>query len=144
MTYRVLDTYDWPLLRIAPYLPEILQLFDKLHRRFPDDITVESLYGEYLGKAKRLWLVVDENDRLAAFAMTELSTLKASGKVKATLLDLAGENVEAWAQPLGQTLEAWARICGAHFAAIEGRPGWEPLLRAMGYRPHAIMYRKEL
>lgn len=144
MNYRVLDTYDWPLLKIGPYLPEILKLFNKLHERFPDDITVESLYGEYLHKAKRLWLVVDGNDKLAALAMTELSTINASGKRKATLLDLAGENVEAWAAPLGATLEAWARASGAHFAAIEGRVGWMPLLKAMGYQPYAVMMRKEL
>ena len=144
MTYQVHDTAEWPILRLAPYLNDLLKEFDKLHQRFPHDITVESLFHEYLTGQKRLFLVVDEDEKLVAFAMTRLTVINASGKVQATLMDLAGENVAAWAQPLGAVLEAWARQNNAHFAAIEGRPGWMPLLKAMGYQPFAVMMRKEL
>jgi hypothetical protein len=141
---RVYDTTGWSLVQVAPYFAQVIDLFDKLHRKMPADVTVESLYGEWVRGDKKLWLVVDDAENVVAFAMTKMQVVQATGLRIGTLMDLAGENVETWAAPLCDALEGWAREGGAHLAAVEGRPGWERILRRFGYKPFAVLMRKEL
>lgn len=126
---------------IAPHVDSIKALLAKLQKRFPSDVTVEYLIHEVMTGFKTLWLIFDD-DRLMATAMTKIQTVNATGVKIAALMDLAGENVAAWAEPLGEALEEWGTAHGVDEYSVEGRPGWGPVLEAMGYRKYAVLWRK--
>lgn len=126
---------------IEPYVNDILAHFGKLQKRFPTDLTVESLSAEADSGKKELWLVLDD-DRLLATACTQIETLNATGVKVARLMDLAGDNVSAWAGLLNYALEAWGDENGVDYYAVEGREGWAKVIEPMGYRKHATLWRK--
>ena len=142
MTYRIEHHAGGRIEPIAPYLSDILVQLGRLVRRFPDGCTLDALFAEYLLGRRALWLVIAEDGKLAAVAMTHLRTVDATGAKVATLSDLAGSNVSDFAEDLCAAMEAWARDNGATVRQIEGRPGWAKLLARYGYRPHAVTYRK--
>lgn len=127
---------------IQQHVPAIKANFEKLQKRFPTDMTVQSLLGEVLEGRKELWLVLD-GDRVLATACTAIETVNATGVRIARLMDLAGENVKAWAEPVAATLEAWGDENSVDFYAVEGRPGWGLILEKIGYRKHAVLWRKQ-
>lgn len=132
---------DWSWEQIEPYVEPIKAMLGKLQKRFPDDLTVQSLINEAVSGSKCLWVILDD-DRLMATAMTQIKTLDATGKRVAILMDLAGENVPAWASELGAALEAWGDSHNVDIYAVEGREGWGPIIEKLGYRKYASLWRK--
>lgn len=146
MAVRVVNgsAADWN--DMERHWPGIVANFEKLARRFPTDITVERLKADIgVGQdvARRvLWLVLDD-DKLLATALTAIETIDCTGVRIARLMDLAGQNVKAWAEPLASALEAWGDMNQVDFYAVEGRPGWGFVLEKIGYRKHAVLWRKQ-
>jgi len=135
--------HEWPLIKLMRYMPDIGECFQKLENRFPGDITVESLFRDYLSGNKVLWIVLD-GEELLSVAMTNIRTVEATGKKIASVMDLAGKDRNVFSDELNQTLEAWAKENGADTFAIEGRPGWDRIAKKYGYTPYAVQWRKEV
>lgn len=119
----------------------ILEQMGRLADRFPGDVTMGALFNEVLSGRRTLWLVL-EGEKLLAIAMTSIRTVDATGQRIAKLHDLAGEDVHRFAGQLCAALETWADENACPVKEIEGRRGWEPLLKQFDYRPHAVLYRK--
>lgn len=126
---------------IQGHVPAIKAHFEKLARRFPTDLTVNSLLGEVLEGRKELWLILD-GDRVLATCCTAIETINATGVRIARLMDLAGNDIGAWAGALNKALEAWGTENGVDYYAVEGRSGWGRVIEPMGYRKHATLWRK--
>lgn len=142
MTWRIEHYAGGVIEPIAPYLSDILEQLGRLVRRFPDGCTLDALFAEYLLGRRALWLVIGDDGKLAAVAMTHLRTVDATGTKVATLSDLAGRDVGEFAGDLCVAMEKWADANGATVRQIEGRPGWAKLLSRLGYRPQSVTYRK--
>lgn len=138
---EIVNTHGWPIERLAPYMTGILEQMGRLADRFPGDVTMGALFGEYLQGRRTLWLVI-EGGTLLSIAMTTIRTVDATGQRIAKLHDLAGEGVQRYAAQLCAALEAWADENDCPVMEIEGRRGWEPLLKQFDYRPYAVLYRK--
>ena len=138
---RIINASTMKLDQVGPYMSGILREMGRLAKRFPKDVTTEALFGAFLKGEKTLWLILDD-DRLLSIAMTTVKVIDGTGTRVATLLDLAGRDVRTYAAELCSTLEQWAAEQNCQELAVEGREGWNPLLKQSGYRPHAILYRK--
>lgn len=126
---------------IQGHVPAIKGHFERLQKRFPTDLTVQSLLDHVMSGRRDLWLVLD-GDNLMAVAMTAVETVDATGIRIARLMDLAGENIPAWAGALNKALEAWGNEHKVDYYAVEGRPGWQKIIEPLGYRKHAVLWRK--
>lgn len=131
-----------PFRDLIPYLTDACAQFARLEDRFPRDCTAHSIFNDFYTGRKALWLVLDDG-RFIAAACSNIKTIDATGAKIATLCDLAGNGVEAYAAELNAALEQWADENGCEAYAVEGRIGWKPLLKQFGYEPHALLYRKK-
>lgn len=137
---RVVNTSEWTQEQIAAYGRDITAAFQKLVRRYPDDVTVESLFQDCVTGAKQLWLILDD-DSFMALVMTRLITTPAGTKLL-TACDASGRGWKKWFDALADTLEAHAEEIGA-IPQWEGRIGWgKAVAEKRGYRPEAVLYRK--
>lgn len=138
---KVVNASQWPLERLAPYMSAVLREMGRLADRFPGDVTMTALFAEVFQGRRTLWLVLD-GEKLLAIAMTSIRTVDATGQRIAKLHDLAGRDVLRFAAPLCTALETWADENNCPVKEIEGRRGWEPLLKRFDYAPYAVLYRK--
>lgn len=122
-------------------MSDVLRELGRLAARFPGDVTMGALYAEILQGRRTLWLVL-EGGRLLSIALTSVRTVDATGQRIAKLHDLAGRDVHRYAAQLCDALEGWADENGCPVKEIEGRKGWEKLLKRFGYAPHAVLFRK--
>lgn len=136
---RVVSTAEWKWDDIAAYGKDITAAFQKLVKRYPQDVTVESLFNDCVTGAKTLWLVL-EDDELLAIVMTRVTTTPVGTKLL-TACDAAGKGWRKWLDPLADVLEAHAGEIGA-IPQWEGRFGWGKTAERRGYRVEAVLYRK--
>ncbi|MGB1215597.1 MAG: hypothetical protein ACPG4X_19660 [Pikeienuella sp.] len=144
MEFSIHNTESWPFERISPYKDAILGAFEMLQERFPDDVTVASLIDDAITGRKALWLVLDSDEAFVSLAMTQIRTVEATGKKIATAMDLAGRDHREFIDDLIKVLEQWAKDNDADLFALEGRPGWSKSVKGHGYKPFAVMWRKEV
>jgi hypothetical protein len=137
---KVVNTSSWSFEQISPYTARITALFRKLEAQFPDDVTAKMLARECITGGRTLWLVLDGED-LKAICMTQIRVTE-TGKKIAALMDLAGEDPDTWADAVCGALEGWADEAGAELRSVEGRAGWDRILRKRGYREYARLWRK--
>lgn len=141
MTYSIHCASEWPLDQLAPYMTDVLLTMGRLTKRFPGDVSTAALFQEFLSGKKTLWLVLD-GGVFVSMALSTIKTVDSTGTRIATLCDLAGNHVQLYAAELCAALEAWAEKNNCSVMAVEGRVGWEKLLKEHGYKPHAVLYRK--
>ena len=116
----------------------------------PDDLWAR--YAPLLEPARRAWSAqrsLDEvrseigtgHAQLWAGRRSALVTrLHADGRVHVWLA--GGELADILSMVAG--VEAWARQQGCTFATLQGRKGWERVLRPRGYAPAGDLLRKDL
>ena len=143
MALEVIDTSDWTLERILPFVGDVISQFQRLSDRFPDDTSPAWLWNEWISGRRKLWLVL-EDGAFKACALTHINVMQSSGKKEAVLLDLAGPGIAEYADELNRALEDWARREGADFCSVIGRRGWERMLKSYGYRTQTVVYRKDM
>ncbi len=139
---KVHKTWDWSPEKINRYWPDIMGAFEQLRDRFPDDVAVEGLIQAGITGEKALWLVLDGAE-FVALAMAQIRPTQAGCKI-ATVMDVAGKNPKAFLPVLIPALEEWAKENGADYYAVEGRQGWQPLVKDYGYKPYAVQWRKKV
>lgn len=142
LTYKVVDTSDWTAARLDPYWPEIFAAMMKLKAKLPDDISISILLVTWGTQRRKLWLILDENDRFKAFGMTEVEINLATGERLVTLKDLAGDGIIAAREEICAAFEAYADREGINDRRIYGLPAWSRVTGPLGYEPHAMTLRK--
>lgn len=129
--------------QVQQHVPAIRAHFEKLAKRFPTDLTVQSLLDHVLAGRRDLWLILD-GDKLLATACTAIETIDATGIRILRLMDLGGQNIAAWAEALEAAMDTYSREQGVDYRAVEGRKGWERVIRNFGYQEHARLWRKRV
>lgn len=142
MSYQIYLTETWPYERIKRYSGDLTEAMKKIARRFPDDISFQTMAEEIASGERQLWIIVDEKENFVAFVTSHIEIL-ASGKKRVELLELAGYGGEKIADMI-EPIEEWAKTIGASEICPIGRIGWSKIMRAHGYRPSVVKYRKEL
>jgi hypothetical protein len=128
--------------QVQGHVPAIKGHFEKLAKRFPTDLTVQSLLDHVLAGRRDLWLILD-GETLLATACTAIETIDATGIRILRLMDLAGKDIPAWAEPLELAMEAFGKEQNVDYRAVEGRGGWSKVMKHLGYREHARLWRKK-
>lgn len=142
--YSVHNTSSWAFEALQPYVGDVTKAMGQLVARFPEDVTIESLWHSVVTGEKQLWLILDETNAFVAMAMTRTAIVPATGLKLVTMGDLAGRDFKKWWPILGDTVEEWARREGARYTQIEGRRGWQYVTKRRGYEEQAVLWRKEL
>jgi len=141
MSLSVHLTQDWPLERLARYGPELVAAMKKLVRRFPDELSVRTLFEQIMRGEQQLWLILDESEAFKAFATSEITISEFTGKRRVILCELAGAGGVDLTD-LIEPFEDWAREIGAAEVHVIGRTGWRKALATHGFKPFIMRYRK--
>ena len=142
MSYHIYLTENWSFEKIARYGDDITKAMNKIVERFPDDISLKNIAEEIANGKRQLWLILDDKDAFVAFVTSHIEKLE-NGKKRVELLELAGEGGPKIADMI-EPIEAWAKSIGASEICPIGRIGWSKIMRAHGYSPSVVKYRKEL
>lgn len=137
---RVENTSAWSFEQLSPYTARITALFRRLQEQFPDDVTAEMLVRECVTGNRILWLVLDGGD-LKAVCTTKIQPTETGRKI-AALMDLCGDDMKVWIDPVCDALQGWAAEIGADLMSVEGRGGWAPVMKRLGFREQARLWRK--
>lgn len=143
---KVVLTDGWSAEQAEPYTADVFRAFAKLVEERPQDLTVQHLVWMVCkdGERNNLWLVLDEDGRFLSFLMTRIETCVATGVKSVTALNMAGEQGPESMDAIYDTVVPWAKAQGATIVDIAGRDGWWPGLKKMGFKRHAVLYRKEV
>lgn len=144
MKYVVLPTDDWTQEEIQPYFKDLKECFEKITKKFPDDLSPEHLVECILSGLTKLWLVFDEDQKFVAFVTTQLE-VSLSGVKRVNIKQLAGKaEVEYLVPDVLYVIEGYAREIGAEEITICGRLGWKRELQKYGYGISYARYGRKL
>lgn len=127
---------------MLPYSAALTQAMKKLEAKFPEDINLEEIAYEIAKGKQNLWLILDENQKFCAFLTTELGK-NLKGENRLTLCQLGGNGGASLADVLPD-IEQYAKEHEVKEILPIGRIGWHKQLKAHGYKPLILKYRKEL
>jgi hypothetical protein len=144
MTLKLVDSTNLDPTQMAPHWPNILACIEKYCDRFGEEETPEHVIGEVAKGNRRMWLVLDEEDKVVLVPITSIETLDATGLKQLLLAECGGTRLKE-AMPLLGQIEDWARQeHGAERARFIARKGWTDYLTPLGYKATAIVFDKEL
>lgn len=139
---EVLNTTDWPLHKIAPYLMHVGAALQKVVDRFPEDVSLDQFRADVFAGRQSLWIMLEDGEFRAA-ALTETKVVAATGNKCVVITDLGGECGEDLV-PWIEKIEEYARSIGAHDVRAVGRLGWRRALKREGYELMTCFYRKAI
>lgn len=142
MAVQVVDTTGWMPWELDAYWPDIFSAMIKLKAKLPDKVSYSVLLSCWHSARRKLWLVLDEDNKFLAFAMTEVETNLATGKRFVTLKDMAGEGVIKARAEICAAMEAYADNEGIEDKFIQGLPAWAKVTASFGYEPSMIFLKK--
>ena len=142
MTLTIHNTTKWPFEDVARYGKELTAAFKKLAERFPNDMTVKSLFDLVSTGRHQLWLILD-GEEFKSFVTTEIKVNDYTGHKSVHLINLAGEG-GADLVPLIADIEKWALEEGAQSIEPVCRDGFGRALQKLGYRKDVSLFRKDL
>jgi hypothetical protein len=88
--------------------------------------TYESIVESILDRSTQCWVVLDQDERVRACAMSYLAD--DAGKT-CIILACAGEGFRDWFEMLAKTINLWSKEAGSNKFEIHARPGWERFLK---------------
>lgn len=137
-------TSDMTAEEMERYWPDILDCLGKYCRRFPQDETIENIIRKCVEGKRQLWIVTDEDGRVVLTPITEIVTVDATGIKRLVFSEVGGSRI-ADAMPLIEHIERWAiEEHGCTEFDFVGRKGWAPFLAPYGFKPQAVIWRKEI
>lgn len=142
MKFSIHLTENWSYERIVRYKDDITRAMNKIVARFPDDISPQQIAEEIATGERQLWIILDEKEHFAAFLTSHIQILS-NGQKCVELLELAGQGGVEIADMI-EPVETWAKTIGASQICPIGRIGWSKIMRAHGYSPCVVKYRKDL
>jgi hypothetical protein len=91
----------------------------------------------------QLWLVVDDDEgEVLAAMLTEVQAGDDMQVVNA--VSMAGERLQEYLGMISDGVGTWARLKGYDELRVEGRLGWEPVLKDWGFRKQAVVMSRRL
>jgi hypothetical protein len=129
---------------MAPLWGDILRCLQRYVDRFPQDETIENVIRKCAEGKRQLWAVFDEQGRGVLTPITEIVSVDATGVKRLVFSEVGGSRIKD-AMPLIEEIERWAieeHNC-TEFDFV-GRKGWAPFLAPYGFKPQAIIWRKEI
>jgi hypothetical protein len=121
----------WPL--VAPLLAQALEHADGRY-------ALEDVRDALLARDMQLWIAVDPRSlAIEAACVTEIVAYPR--EKRCGVVFCAGRRTERWLRHLDE-IEDWARGQGCHALELQGRPGWERLLR--DWEKTHVLLRKRL
>lgn len=127
---------------MLPYAEALTKAMYKLAVRFSADINIKEIALEIAKGHQHLWLILDEDKKFYAFLTTEL-TKNLKGEKRLTLCQLGGDGGVSLASVL-PVIEEYAKAQNVKEILPICRIGWHKQLKAHGYQPLILKYRKEL
>ena len=144
MTLRLVDSTFLDEDQMEPHWPAIIECLKKYCARFADEETVPHILSDVSQGDRRMWLVLDEEDKVVLVPITAIETHGATGMKQLLLAECGGARLKE-AMPLLDQIEQWAKnehdALRARFIA---RKGWTGYLEPLGYKAKAIVFEKEL
>jgi hypothetical protein len=118
------------------WLPILQRAIDDADGRWSaDQLLADVEAGKVL-----VWIVTRDEKIVGVFTVRVIES-----RVTWVLVeDLAGDDLASWILEAHRALETWAREMGATQIVIEGRKGWERVLRPYGYESTRIQAVKRL
>ena len=118
------------------WLPILQKAIDDADGRW----SAEQLLADVEAGHILVWVVSRETKIVGVFTVRVIQS-----RVTWVLVeDLAGEDIHSWLLEGHHALETWARELGAKQILIEGRRGWEKVLRPLGYETRRVQAVKHL
>ena len=133
--YRVRPTY------LDKVWPQVEPLFAKATARENGRLTTRNIYHWIETGEQQLWVITRQGRYLAA-ALVHVYR-HPTGKRAATLHLLGGSGVREWAQA---AFDSWVQAChldGITEMNIVGRKGWLRYVGRFGFKPEAVILRRE-
>jgi len=144
MSLRLVDSTFMGLDEIQQYWDDIVVCVEKYCARFHDEETPENVISEVARGDRRMWLVMDEDDKVVLVPITAIETSTATGNKRLLLAECGGSRLKE-AMPLLDEIEQWAKAeHGVKTARFFAREGWTDYLEPLGYKAKAIVFDKEL
>lgn len=129
-----------PASAIDAVWPEVEPWLLAVEKRSRGRESAADLRGHLAAGALQLWLWQD--DGIKALAVAEIMELPGTRLCRVRIA--TGRDRRAWLGPGLAAIEAWAAENGCSAVEPICRRGWEPELKALGYRTHHIEMSKEL
>ena len=112
------------------WLPVLQRAVDDADGRW----STEELLNDVADGRLMVWIVSRETKVLGVF-----TTRVIESRVRWVMVeDLAGDDLHEWIYEAHHALDVWAREMGATQIVLEGRKGWERVLRPLGYESTRI------
>jgi hypothetical protein len=144
MTLRLVDSTPLTYAEIDRHWPDITACIEKYCHRFHEEETPQHVLDEVAQGHRRMWLVLDENDKVVLVPITSIETIAGTGMKQLFLAECGGERLKE-AMPLLREIEVWAKQeHGVERARFIARKGWTDYLIPLGYKARAIVFDKEL
>ena len=143
MTFRLELTSNWPLEKMIENGEAITRCLKAYVDEFPEWETLQNMFEEIQNGTRQLW-VVFKDDVIVSALLTEIETIRATGKKVCRYAALGGvDGVEAVPAITG-AVEVWAKEQGCDFCEMYGRRGWIKALKPLLYREEKAIFRKNL
>ena len=104
---------------------------------------IENVYDDLMSGQQTLWVAID--DKYNQVGCTTVSITQYPTGVKALCYEhLGGKDVTKWLEEGHRVCSAYARELGCTKLECQGRSGWLPFLKKLGYRQFAVRYEFDL
>lgn len=128
-----------PTANIDEWWPEVLPWAEDFCQYSQGSYTPDYILERLQKSLMQLWLAMDGKN-IVAVCLTEIRKTVIKEYV---IVVMTGEDMLSWIHMLGD-LENYARSLGCQKIVGVARPGWEKILKPIGYRKTHITVEKEL
>lgn len=118
------------------YWPDIAQSLALVPHTWEDSYTLDSLLHGALEQKLQVWAVGDDT-RHRVILFTDV-LLTSAGDRHLRIFLAVGQGIVEYLPMLDATLDRFAEIQGCSHVFIEGRDGWERMLRSIGFKKRHI------
>jgi len=133
-----------PDYEVVDVWPTVLPLINRVLDMSNGDYTAEYILGRIVDGDYQLWVGYMDNGAVLYTCVTRLEYFEATNKTALLGMWIAGDNMSEWIDGLLAELESWAIDVGADEMRCIGRPGWERVLKADGYKKTHTIFAKSL
>lgn len=121
---------------------EVEPFVDRVAGGRDDGYSNEDVLTELQNARMHLWVVVEDDQRIVAVAVTRIATYPQLKTLN--IVGLAGDGVKHWFDALMDFIEGYAKEIGCRYVAGIGRKGWRRLAAHRGYKPASYIVRKQV
>lgn len=123
---------------------DIIHLVRKFIPHAHGRATELSIYQELVKNICQLWVAFDENDgnKPVAFVVTRINEWPARKMLTYEYIGAEDNMLGSWFDDMSQLTERYAKELGLDGVESVGRPGWEKILKKMGWQRRFVVYER--